>query len=123
MRASFAKLKALILELNRRRIEILAGTDNVGIELVRELELYVESGLTPADALATATIVPAQAYHLSDQTGSIATGKLAELVLINGDPSKNVGELRQVELVMRDGKIMTAADLRATLGISGAPKR
>ena len=123
MRASFAKLKALIPELNRRHIEILAGTDGVGIELVRELELYVESGLTPADALATATIIPAQAYHLSDQTGSIATGKLAELALIDGDPSKNIGDLRQVELVMRDGKIMTAADLRATLGISGAPKR
>ena len=123
MRASFAKLKGLIPELNRRHIEILAGTDGIGFELVRELELYVESGLTPADALATATIIPARAYHLGDQTGSVATGKLAELALINGDPSKSIADLRQVELIMRDGKMMTASDLRATLGISGAPKR
>jgi imidazolonepropionase-like amidohydrolase len=115
-------LKALTTELNRRHIEILAGTDGFGFELVRELELYVEGGLTPADALATATIIPAQTYHLGDQTGSIAKGKLAELALIDGDPSKNIGDLPHVELVMRDGKMMTASDLRASLGISGAPK-
>ena len=56
-------------------------------------------------------------------TGSLAKGKLAELALIDGDPSKDITELRQVELVMRDGKLMKASELRATLGISGAPKR
>jgi len=123
MRASFAKLEALIPELERRHIEIVAGTDGAGFELVRELELYVEAGLSPAEALATATINPATVFRLGDQTGSIAVGKLAELALIDGDPSKNIGDLRQVELVMRDGKLMTASDLRAALGISGAPKR
>jgi len=62
-------------------------------------------------------------YGLSKETGSLAKGKLAELALIDGDPSKNIGDLRQVELVMRDGKLMQAADLRAALGISGPPKR
>jgi imidazolonepropionase-like amidohydrolase len=123
MRASFAQLTALIPEMNKRHIEILAGTDGAGFELVRELELYVASGLTPAEALATATINPAEAFHLGDRTGSIRVGKLAELALIDGDPAKNIGDLRQVELVMRDGKIMRAADLRAALGISGAPHR
>jgi len=56
-------------------------------------------------------------------TGSLAKGKLAELALIDGDPQKNIGDLRQVELVMRDGKLMNAADLRAAIGISGPPKR
>ena len=123
MRASFAKLKALIPELNRRHIEILAGTDGVGFELIRELELYVEAGLTPAEALATVTINPARVYRLESQTGSITKGKLAELALIDGDPSKNIGDLRQVELVMRDGKMMDAQALRASLGISGPPKK
>jgi len=123
MRASFAKLQALIPELNRRHITILAGTDGLGFELIRELELYVQAGLTPADALATATINPAKAFGLSDQTGSIAKGKLAELALIDGDPSKQIGDLRQVELVMRDGRVMDAQELRQTLGISGPPKR
>ncbi len=72
MRASFAKLKALIPELNRRHIEVLAGTDGVGFELIRELELYVEAGLTPEDALAAATINPATVYGLADRTGSLA---------------------------------------------------
>ena len=123
MRASFAKLKALIPELDKRHITIVAGTDGTGFELIRELELYVEAGLTPAEALATATINPAREFHVSDKTGSIAKGKLAELALIDGDPSKIIGDLRQVELVMRDGKLMKAQDLRAALGISGPPKR
>jgi hypothetical protein len=123
MRASFAKLQALVEELNKRHITILAGTDGLGFELIRELELYVAAGMSPADALATVTINPARTFHLADKTGSIAKGKLAELALIDGDPSKNIGDLRQVELVMRDGKIMDAQALRDTIGISGPPKK
>jgi cytosine/adenosine deaminase-related metal-dependent hydrolase len=123
MRASFAKLDALIPELYKRHIPVLAGTDGFGFDLIRELELYVNAGMTSEDALATATIIPAQTFHLGDQTGSLAQGKLAELVLIDGDPSKNIGDLRQVELVMRDGKLMKASELRAAIGISGPPKR
>ena len=123
MRASFAKLKDLVAELARRHITIVAGTDGEGFELIRELELYVEAGLTPEQALATATINPARLNRVSTVTGSLAPGKLAELALIDGDPQKNIGDLRQVELVMRDGKMMQASALRATLGISGPPKR
>lgn len=123
MRASFAKLQALVEELNKRHMTILAGTDGLGFELIRELELYVAAGMSPADALATATINPARTFHLADKTGSIAKGKLAELALIDGDPSKNIGDLRQVELVMRDGKIMDAQALRDAVGISGPPKK
>jgi cytosine/adenosine deaminase-related metal-dependent hydrolase len=123
MRAAFEQLKALVGELDRRHITILAGTDGTGFELVRELELYVEAGLTPANALATATINPATAYHLAAETGSIAKGKLAELALIDGDPSLHIGDLRQVELVMRNGKMMDAQALRASLGISGPPRK
>jgi cytosine/adenosine deaminase-related metal-dependent hydrolase len=123
MRASSAKLQALVPELEKRHVTILAGTDGLGIELVHELELYVQAGLTPEKALATATINPAKVYGLSKETGSLARGKLAELALIDGDAQKNIGDLRQVELVMRDGKLMKAADLRAAVGISGPPKR
>jgi cytosine/adenosine deaminase-related metal-dependent hydrolase len=122
MRASFAKLKDLVAELNKRHIEVLAGTDGVGFELIRELQLYTQAGLSVEDALATATINPATVYGMADKTGSLAKGKLAELALIDGDPAKDITQLRQVELVMRDGKLMKASDLRATLGISGAPK-
>lgn len=122
MRASFAKLDALVGELAKRHIRILAGTDEMGFAVIRELELYVQAGMTPAEALATATINPAMEFRLADQTGSLAKGKLAELALIDGDPSKNIGDLRQVEVVMRDGRMMDAAALRGALGISGLPK-
>jgi hypothetical protein len=123
MRVSFAKLTALVEEFNKRHITILAGTDGPGFELIHELELYVQAGLSIEEALATATINPAKVYKLDRQTGSIAKGKLAELVLIDGDPAKQIGDLRQVELVMRDGKLMDAQELRTSLGISGPPKK
>ncbi|HEY2068862.1 MAG TPA: amidohydrolase family protein [Rhizomicrobium sp.] len=123
MRASFAKLQALVEELNKRHIRILAGTDGAGFELIRELELYVQAGMSPEDAMATVTINPAVVYGMSDKTGSLAKGKLAELALIDGDPQHNISDLRQVELVMRDGKLMNAQDLRNLLGISGPPKK
>ncbi len=122
MRASFNKLKDLVAELNRRHMFVLAGTDGVGFELIRELQLYTEAGLSVEDALATATINPATVYGMADRTGSLAKGKLAELALIDGDVQKNITELRQVELVMRDGKMMDAQALRTSLGISGPPK-
>ena len=75
--------------------------------------------MTPAEALATATINPATVFKLKSQTGSLAKGKLAELALIDGDPSKNIGDLRQVELVMRDGKMMDAQALRGIAGHFG----
>ena len=123
MRKSFAKLQALVMEAQRRGMPVLAGTDGYGLELVRDLELYVAAGMTPADALASATIMPAKTYGLGDETGSIAVGKKAELALIDGDPSKAIGALRQVEIVMRDGRLMKAEELRAAVGITGAPKR
>jgi imidazolonepropionase-like amidohydrolase len=123
MRASFAKLKDLVVELNKRHIFVLAGTDGVGFELIRELQLYTEAGLSVEDALATATINPATVYGMADKTGSLAKGKLAELALIDGDPQADITQLRQVELVMRDGKMMDAQALRASLGISGPPKK
>ncbi|MBV8798428.1 MAG: amidohydrolase family protein [Alphaproteobacteria bacterium] len=123
MRASFAEVQAIVAELQKRRVAILAGTDGFGFEVIHELELYVQAGLTPEQALATATINPARVYRLANVTGSLKKGKLAELALIDGDPQKNISDLRQVELVMRDGKLMKAAGLRAAIGISGPPKR
>ena len=123
MRDSIRKLVALVAELHRRHITVVAGTDGNGFELIHELELYVQAGLTPAEAMATATIDPARLYRLGKVTGSLARGKLAELALIDGDPAKNIGDLRQVELVMRDGKIMDAQALRAAIGISGPPSK
>jgi imidazolonepropionase-like amidohydrolase len=123
MRQAQAALSALVGELYHRHMTIVAGTDGTGLELVRELELYVAAGMTPADALATATIVPSQLFGVGNVAGSITVGKNAEFFLVDGDPSANIGDLRLVELVMRDGRLMQADDLRRAIGISGAPHR
>lgn len=123
MRQAQAALSRLVAELHRRNIPIVAGTDGSGLELVRELELYVAAGFTPADALATATIVPSQLFGVGNEAGSITVGKKAEMFLVDGDPSHNIGDLRNVLMVMRDGRLMQASDLRSAIGISGAPHR
>ena len=121
-RASFAKLVDLVGAMHRAGVPIVAGTDGSGIEIVRELELYVQAGFTPAEALASATIVPAHLVGADGRTGSIAVGKAADLVLVDGDPSRNIGDLRHTRTVVMDGKLMDADALRAAGGFAGKPK-
>ena len=121
MKASFAKLQALVVELNRRGIPVLAGTDGAGIELIRDLELYVAGGMSAADALATATINPARAFKLDKDIGSITPGKRADLVLVDGDPSVKMGDLRHTLWVMQGDRIMDADELRTAAGVTGMP--
>ncbi|HEY2178797.1 MAG TPA: amidohydrolase family protein [Caulobacteraceae bacterium] len=121
-RASFKKLEALVEAMHKAGVPIVAGTDGSGMELVRELELYVEAGFTPTEALEAATVVPARLQRVDGRTGSIAVGKAADLVLVDGDPSKNIGDLRHTRLVMMDGGLMNCDDLRKVSGISARPK-
>jgi imidazolonepropionase-like amidohydrolase len=121
-RASFAKLSELVGALHRAGVPIVAGTDGTGLELVRELELYVAAGFTPAEALASATIATAHLVGADARTGSIAPGKAADLVLVDGNPSKAIGDLRHTQIVMMDGKLMEADALRSVGGLAGRPK-
>ncbi len=120
-RASYAKMCELVAVMHKAGVPIVAGTDGSGLELVRELELYTQAGFTPAEALASATIATARLVGADNHTGSIAVGKAADLLLVEGDPSKNIGDLRQTRLVMMDGGIMDADALRAASGFSGRP--
>jgi imidazolonepropionase-like amidohydrolase len=122
-RASYRKLAGLVGAMHKAGVPIVAGTDGSGLELVRELELYVQdAGFTPAEALAAATIVPARLVGADRETGSIAVGKAADLVLVDGDPSRRIGDLRHTRLVMMDGMAMDADELRAAGGFAGKPK-
>jgi imidazolonepropionase-like amidohydrolase len=121
-RASFAKMVALTSALHKAGVPIVAGTDGFGLEIIRELELYVQAGLTPAEALRTATLTAAQLVKADGVTGSVAVGKEADLVLVEGDPSKRIGDLRRTQWVMSDGKLMNADALREAAGFSGRPK-
>ena len=121
-RKSFAKMVGLVGRLHKAGVRIVAGTDGYGLELVRELELYQEAGLTNAEALQTATIVPARMTGMADRVGSIAPGKTADLILVDGDVEASLSALRHVDKVVLDGKLMDAAALRAASGLTGMPK-
>jgi imidazolonepropionase-like amidohydrolase len=121
-RASWAKMVGLLGKMHKAGVPIVAGTDGAGIELVRELEIYVEAGMSPGEALATATLVPAKLVGQDRKTGSIKAGKAADLVLVEGDPSKRIGDLRHTRVVVLGGKVLDADALRTAAGFSGPPK-
>jgi imidazolonepropionase-like amidohydrolase len=122
-RASWAKMVALLARMHQAGVPIVAGTDGSGIEIVRELEIYVQAGFTTAEALAAATITPARLVGQETKTGSVKVGKEADLALIEGDPSVRIGDLRQTRLVMLNGKLLDADALRTAAGFSGRPRR
>ncbi|HXP64292.1 MAG TPA: amidohydrolase family protein [Steroidobacteraceae bacterium] len=121
-RKSFAKMVQLVGKLHQAGVRIVAGTDGSGLELVRELELYTQAGLSNAEALQTATIIPARMTGMADRTGSIAPGKTADLILVDGDVSKDLANLRHVDTVFLDGYRLNAGALRRASGLNGMPK-
>ncbi|HUE80115.1 MAG TPA: amidohydrolase family protein [Sphingomicrobium sp.] len=121
-RKSYAKMVDLVGKLHVARVPIVAGTDGMGIELIRELEIYRQAGFTPAEALQSATIVSARIVGADARTGSIAVGKEADLVLVDGDVAKELGALRRVVTVVSDGYVMDGDELRKAAGYTGRPK-
>ncbi len=86
-----------------------------GFALHKELELLVESELTPADALRAATIGPAEFVGLSENSGSITVGKRADLVLLDDNPLLQISNTRRIRAVVLDGRLFHRADLDALL--------
>ena len=121
-RRSFAKMVGLVGKLHQAGVRIVAGTDGYGLELVRELELYQQAGLSNAEALQTATIIPARMTGMADRTGSIAAGKTADIILVDGDVSQDLANLRHVDTVFLDGYRLSGDALRRASGLSGMPK-
>jgi imidazolonepropionase-like amidohydrolase len=121
-RKSYAKMVELVRRLHEAGVPIVAGTDGMGVELIRELEIYSQAGFTPAEALQSATILPAKVVNADKRTGSIAVGKEADMVLVDGDVSKELGALRRVVTVVSDGYVMDGNALRKAAGYSGRPK-
>jgi Amidohydrolase family len=118
-RASFAKMVDFVGRMYRAGIPLVAGTDDIaGFTLQGELELYVAAGLTPAQVLQIATRNGARTTRTSAERGSIAVGKLADLVLVDGDPTTNIADLRKVALVVTQGSVISPSAVYRSLGIT-----
>ncbi len=104
--------------LHEAGVTIVAGTDQAvpGHSLHREIELYVEAGFTPMQALQAATIVPARALRLDKELGTVEAGKAADFLVIDGDPLADIRNLRHVETVVKGGRAYDPATLWRMVG-------
>jgi imidazolonepropionase-like amidohydrolase len=111
---------ALVRQMHAAGVRILAGTDSldphhvVGFSLPKELELLVDSGFTPLEAIEAATIKPAHFLGLPDH-GSIREGSVANLVLLDANPLEEIGNVRKIDAVVLRGKLLTKTDLSRLL--------
>ena len=96
---------------NKQGVKLLAGTDTPigfltpGFSLHKELELLVESGLTPLQALRAATITPAEFFNLEDKMGTVEVGKVADLVILNSNPQNDIKHTQDIHKVILKGRI------------------
>ena len=117
-RDSFANMERMVKLLYDNGIPIVAGTDGLaGFALDRELELYVQAGIPAPEVLRIATLGAATVMHRADRLGSIAPGKLADLDIVDGDPTTNISDVRNVRTVVKDGNVFDAKEVAAAMGI------
>jgi len=118
-RESFRALMELTAMLHRAGVPIVPGTDaTAGFALHHELELYERAGIPANEVLQIATIGSARVARREADLGSIAPGKLADLVLVDGDPASHTSHIRNVELVMKDGVFYRPEELWAAVGVA-----
>ncbi|HEX8853572.1 MAG TPA: amidohydrolase family protein [Pyrinomonadaceae bacterium] len=117
-RESAKALLKMVKLLYDAGIPIVAGTDSMaGFALHRELELYVEAGIPAAEALRIATIGAARVMKRDGELGSITAGKLADLILVDGNPAERISDIRRVSLVVKDGNVYEPAALYRSIGV------
>ncbi|HEY8793911.1 MAG TPA: amidohydrolase family protein [Gemmatimonadaceae bacterium] len=118
-RDAFGEMKGIVKAMYDAGVPIVAGTDNgpVGFQLLRELELYVQAGIPAPQVLKLATIGAARVMHHEADRGSIAVGKVADVVLVNGDPTANISDVRKTVMVVKGGIRFDPKELYAAVGV------
>jgi imidazolonepropionase-like amidohydrolase len=106
---AFKQMEAFVGRAFRAGAHVVVGSHSDvphakrGWAYQREMELLVESGLTPMQAIVAGTMENARFFRISDRLGSVEVGKLADLVLVEGDPLRNISDMRKVKRVMLNG--------------------
>jgi len=114
---SFDKMMKMLSLLYTSKITFIPGTDAFpGFMLHRELELYAKAGVPNAEVLSKATYISAQVAGKDTELGSIEVGKKANLILVDGDPVKNISDIRRVELIFKGKNMYEAKALYASYG-------
>jgi len=114
----FAKELAVVGALHKAGVPIVAGTDQTvpGHSLHREIELYVQAGFTPMEAIQAATIVPARVMGLDKEIGTVEAGKRADVIILDGNPLESIRNVRKVEFVITNGIMYNCAELWRSVG-------
>ncbi|HEX5182095.1 MAG TPA: amidohydrolase family protein [Allosphingosinicella sp.] len=118
---SYARARQMLMRFWKAGVRIVPGTDDSSLLYSRELENYVEAGIPVRDVLYLATLGSARVMKRDRDSGSIAPGKIADLVLIDGDPIARIGDVRRTVIVMKGGTLFDADKLGAAIGLG--PRR
>jgi len=115
---SYAKMIEFTGRMYKAGVPLVAGTDDIaGFTLQRELELYVQAGLTPSQVLQVATWNGARYSRVLDDRGAITPGRRADIILVDGEPTKNISDIRKVALVIKGDVAYYPAEVHEALGI------
>ncbi len=116
--ARFARTLGILRALHEAGVPIVAGTDEgvPGFSVYREVELFPQFGMTPIEAIQSASLVGARAMGAADSLGTVEPGKLADLVVLEGNPLEQISNIRRVELVMKGGTLYRSRDIWKAIG-------
>ena len=118
-REAFPAMLRLLKAVHEAGVTIIPGTDALpGYTLHHELELYVRAGIPAAEVLRMATLTPALVMGVNKDRGVIVAGKLADMILVDGDPTKNIRDLRKITTVIKGGHLYNPAAIEKALGIA-----
>ncbi|HEX4604610.1 MAG TPA: amidohydrolase family protein [Candidatus Angelobacter sp.] len=116
--ARFRLFMTTVRILHEAGVPIVAGTDQAvpGFSVDREIELYVQAGFTPMEAIQAATLVSARAMGMEKESGTIEAGKRADVILVDGNPLENISDIRKVSMVFARGRMYQPAALWTAVG-------
>jgi len=118
-RDAFPAMLRLLTAIYDAGVTMIPGTDALaGYTLHHELELYARAGIAPAEVLRVATWTPALVMGVDKDRGVIAPGKLADMILVDGDPTKNIRDINNITTVIKGGKVYDPVAIEKALGIT-----